>query len=94
MSYNGAVRQPCRLMRGEQGATTHSLHFIKVTYGRVSLSFEPLDSLLTQGAAEGHQALHLKYSFTETKSFLKGEMYCACIWKLLDTLVVLYQRNA
>ncbi|XDV54383.1 hypothetical protein PO909_022683 [Leuciscus waleckii] len=37
-------------MRGEQGATTHSPHFIKVTYGRVSPRFELLDSLLMQGA--------------------------------------------
>lgn len=48
-------------MRGEQGATTHSPHFIKVTYGRVSLRFELLDSLLMQGAAEGRQTLHYIY---------------------------------
>ncbi|ROL54273.1 hypothetical protein DPX16_10696 [Anabarilius grahami] len=32
MSYNGAVSQRYWLMRGEQGVTTHSPHFIKVTY--------------------------------------------------------------
>lgn len=102
MSYNGAVRQPCQLMRGEQGATTHSLHFIKVTYGaeepRLAELWAPQQPLNTRCCwRPSSAALEILYN-SHWKLFREKECRCTfggqCIWKLLVTLVILCQRKA